>query len=102
MTRGAVILLLLPLLLPAWAFLSPLNSHAQTPPTVIDRGVQAVFPDRLVFNVSAESDSQIERIRLRYSILPDGTAASGVPDFQPANVVKVPRSPILTAATRAS
>jgi hypothetical protein len=62
-------------------------AFAQTPPTVTDRGVQATFPDKLAFSVSAESDSPIERIRLRYSILPDGTAASGVPDFDPATSV---------------
>ncbi len=59
-------------------------ASAQAGPTVSDRGVVNNFPDRIVFNVSAQSDVPIEEVRLRYTILPDGTAASGAPDFQPA------------------
>lgn len=33
------------------------------------------------FSVSAESDTPIEALKLRYKILPDGTAAIGRPDF---------------------
>jgi Peptidase MA superfamily len=36
------------------------------------------------FAVAAESDSAIEEIKLRYKILPDGTAAIGRADFSPA------------------
>ncbi len=57
---------------------------AQTAPTVTDRGAVNNFPDGMIFSVSADSDSPIEKIRLRYTILPDGTAASGQPDFDPA------------------
>jgi hypothetical protein len=54
-------------------------SHVSSPP--------AFAQTPLAFSVSAESDSPIERVRLRYSILPDGTAASGAPDFDPATSV---------------
>lgn len=36
------------------------------------------------FAVSVESDSPIEELKLRYKILPDGTAAIGRPEFAPA------------------
>jgi len=85
--RRAVLLAALLLLIPTPYFLFPIPSEAQTPPTVTDGGVQATFPDRLAFSVSATSDSPIEKIRLRYSILPDGTGASGVPDFDPSTSV---------------
>src|SRR5438876_7936799 len=64
--------------------LMPLGSspaHAQTTPTVTDRGVRNEFPQRVIFSVSAESGSPIKEVRLHYKILPDGTAASGLPDF---------------------
>lgn len=49
-----------------------------------DRGVTNSFPDGMRFAVAAESDSAIEEIKLRYNILPDGTAAIGSPEFSPA------------------
>ncbi len=49
--------------------------------TVTDEGAQSLFPDGLEFRVSAESDRPIESVRLRYTVLPDGSRASGVPDF---------------------
>jgi hypothetical protein len=55
--------------------------------TVTDEGVENRFPDDIVFRVSARSDHPIEEIRLRYTILPDGTTASGVPEFEPATSV---------------
>jgi hypothetical protein len=58
-------------------------THAQTSPTVTDSGVDYSFPDRLVFRASAESASEIEKVRLRYKILPDGSAASAEAEFQP-------------------
>ncbi len=51
---------------------------------VTDGAVENRFPDGIEFSVSAESDQPIEKVRLRYTVLPDGTTASGVPDFQPA------------------
>ncbi len=63
--------------------LSPPTLSAQ-PLTVTDDGVENRFPDEIVFRVSAESDHPIEDIRLRYTILPDGTTASGVAEFDPA------------------
>ncbi len=66
---------------------SPQPARAQTSPTVTDGGVDNNFPQGMVFHMSAESDSQIEKIRLRYSVLPDGTAAIGEPDFTPGKSV---------------
>ncbi len=60
---------------------------AQVAPTVTDDGVENRFPEGIVFHVQASSDSPMERIRLRYTVLPDGTAASGQVDFQPATSV---------------
>ncbi len=54
---------------------------AQTGPTVSDGGVQNHFPQGMVFTVSAQGQSPIQKIRLRYTILPDGTAAIGQPEF---------------------
>ena len=78
------------MLLPVLALLlltlapSPAPAAAQTPPTVSDGGVENHFPDSIVFNFSAHSDSAIEEVRLRYKILPDGTAAIGQADIEPA------------------
>lgn len=60
---------------------------AQTGPSVTDEGVENNFPDGMVFRMSASSDAVIEDVRLRYKVLPDGTAANGVPDFDPATTV---------------
>jgi hypothetical protein len=53
----------------------------------MDRGVRNNFPEGITFSVSAQSDSPIERVRLRYKILPDGTAAIGLAEFTPATSV---------------
>jgi len=63
------------------------RTHAQAAPTVTDGGVDYSFPDRLVFRASANSSSEIEKVRLRYKILPDGSAASGEADFQPGTSI---------------
>jgi hypothetical protein len=70
------------LALAAVAF-SPPAVAAQSP-TVTDGGARNLFPDGIEFRVSASADQPIETIRLRYTVMPDGTAASGVPDFDPA------------------
>lgn len=51
--------------------------------SVADEGVENRFPDEIEFRVSAESDEPIEKVRLHYTVLPDGTTASGVPEFEP-------------------
>ena len=79
-------LLLLALLLLAALALAPRSLSAQTL-SVTDEGVENRFPDGMEFSVSAQSDQPIEMVRLRYTVLPDGTTASGVPDFQPATSV---------------
>ena len=61
-----------------------LVSAQGSPPTITDRGVTNSFPDGMRFAVAVESDSAIEEIKLRYEILPDGTAAIGRPEFAPA------------------
>ncbi len=63
-------------------------ARAQSGPTVTDGGVDNNFPDGMVFRVTAEGDSPIEKIRLKYKILPDGTSANGVPDFEPSTRVQ--------------
>jgi hypothetical protein len=70
-----------------FAFLVPAPTSAQSAPTIEDRGVTNSFPEGITFAVSAEGDSSIEEIKLRYKILPDGTAAIGRPEFEPATSV---------------
>jgi len=65
----------------------PISASAQSSPTLADNGVTNTFPDGMVFAVSAESDSPIEEIKLRYKILPDGTAAIGRPEFDPTTSI---------------
>ena len=51
---------------------------------VTDDGSESLFPQGIQFRVSAQSDGElIEKVRLRYTILPDGSAASAVPEFGP-------------------
>jgi hypothetical protein len=57
---------------------------AQPFPTITDGGVTNQFPEGMVFSVAARSDSPIQKLRLRYTILPDGTAARGEANFEPA------------------
>ena len=52
-------------------------------PSVTDEGVTNHFPDGIEFRVSASADRPIEKVSLRYTILPDGTTARAVPDFEP-------------------
>ena len=82
----ALVLTLLTLL-PSSSFLLPLPAHAQSGPTVTDGGADFSFPDRLVFRASAESSAEIEKVRLRYKILPDGSSASGEAEFQPGTSI---------------
>lgn len=63
------------------------SAHAQAGPTVTAGAVDAAFPDRLVFHASAEGSAEIEKVRLRYEILPDGSNASGEAEFQPGKSV---------------
>lgn len=61
---------------------------ANAAPTVTDGGAENIFPEGIVFRVTADSDSPIEEIRIRYKVLPDGTAATAVPDFEPGTHVE--------------
>jgi hypothetical protein len=67
------------------------SAHAaptiQAAPAVTDGGVVNNFPDGMVFSVHAESVSNITDIRLRYEVLPDGTAATARPQFAQAKSV---------------
>jgi hypothetical protein len=54
---------------------------------VEDRGVTNQFPDGMTFAVAAQSDSPIVELKLRYEVMPDGTAAIGTPEFTPAESV---------------
>lgn len=72
------------------ALLLVLSAHpasAQTGPTITDGGVQNNFPDGMVFGVSVQAPSPVQKLRLRYAVLPDGFAAIGQPDFTPAETV---------------
>ncbi len=60
---------------------------AQSAPQITDGGVTNNFPDGMEFTVSLTSDSPIEDLRLRYTVLPDGTAAIGRPEFDPGTSI---------------
>ena len=79
-------LLWLVLLVAGTLALSPRPLSAQGL-SVTDEGAANHFPDGMEFRVSAASDDAIEEVRLRYTVLPDGTTASGVPDFQTGSSV---------------
>jgi len=74
-------LVLLLAVLVAWSIVGSTTAAAQAAPTLVDTGVQNNFPDGMVFSVLVESDVPIEKLRLRYEILPDGTRASAEPEF---------------------
>jgi hypothetical protein len=78
--------LLAALLVVAALSLSPRTLSAQAI-TVTDDGVANHFPDDIEFRVSAHGDQPIEKVRLHYTILPDGTSASADPEFDPATSV---------------
>lgn len=65
----------------------PPTASAQVPPTVTDGGVENRFPEGMTFRASAASDTDIQQLRLRYTVLPDGTAAIGDAQFQPGKSV---------------
>lgn len=56
--------------------------------TVADGGAESLFPDGIKFSLSAGADRPIEKVRLHYTVLPDGTKASGVPDFEPGTDIE--------------
>ena len=90
--RSSALLILLalvtvPTLLSSSTFRVPSPARAQSAPTVTDTGVESSFPDRLSFRASAESTSEIEKVRLRYKILPDGTSATAEAEFQPGTSI---------------
>jgi hypothetical protein len=62
-------------------------ASAQAAPVVADGGVQNNFPQSMVFSMTARSDSTIQKVRLRYKILPDGAATIAQPDFVPGKTV---------------
>src|SRR3990172_12986092 len=79
---GRGVLLLVALLALAALALAPGTLSAQGL-SVSDEGSESLFPQGIQFRVSAESGQPIEKVRLRYTVLPDGSAASAVPDFEP-------------------
>ena len=81
---GRGVLLLVALI--ALAALAPATLSAQGL-SVADDGAESLFPQGIQFRVSAESGQPIEKVRLRYTVLPDGSSASAVPDFQPGTHV---------------
>ncbi len=63
---------------------------AQAPGTiqVTNVEVQNRFPEEILFRLSASSSSAIERVVLRYKILPDGASALAEPDFTAGSQVQ--------------
>ena len=55
--------------------------------TVTDDGAESLFPNGIQFRVSAQSSQTVERVRLRYTVVPDDAVAAAVPDFQPSAAV---------------
>ena len=47
------------------------------------------FPDEIVFRLSVGSDADVQKVTVRYEILPDGVPAYGVPQFEPGRQVQV-------------
>ena len=66
----------------------PPAAGAQSAPEIVDGGVTNLFPDGMEFSVSVTSDSPIEELRLRYTVMPDGTAAIGQPEFDEGTTVE--------------
>src|SRR3990170_3141189 len=83
---GRGVLLLVALLALAALALRP-GTLAATGPTVSDEGVTNRFPDGIEFRVSASGGRPLEKVSLRYTVLPDGTTARAVPDFEPGTRV---------------
>jgi len=77
--RVALLLALLALAAPA---LRP-GAIIAAGPSVSDEGLTNRFPEGIEFRVSASGDRPIEKVSLRYTILPDGTTARAVPNFEP-------------------
>lgn len=70
------------------AFLAlPSVAGTQSAPQITNLGVTNNFPDGIEFAVSVTSNSPIEDLRLRYTVLPDGTAAIGQPEFEPGKII---------------
>ena len=82
MTRPRLRLLALALLALAALALSARGASAQGP-SVTDDGSESLFPEGIQFRVSAQSDQPIVKVRLHYTVLPDGSSASAVPKFGP-------------------
>jgi hypothetical protein len=59
------------------------GSAAQSPPTIVPGAPENNFPDGITFRATVSAGQEITDIRLRYKILPDGTAASARPKFAP-------------------
>ncbi len=74
------------------SILSPILVQAQSRLTILDSSVQAEFPSRLSFNLSAQSDVNIIDIRLHYTVDRSGFAqvtSEVYIEFVPATTVDV-------------
>ena len=72
--------------------LSPVLVQAQSGPAILDSSIQAEFPSRLSFNLSAASDVNISDIRLRYTVDRSGFAqvtSEVYIEFMPSTTVDV-------------
>lgn len=68
-----------------------LSASARSQPAVQVLSVDAVnrFPDGITFQLNAQSEGEITRVLLRYSVAPDGAAAFGEPEFEKGRRVQV-------------
>lgn len=62
---------------------------AQSAPAIVAAAPVNNFPEGITFRASVSAGQQITDIRLRYKILPDGTAASARGKFDPGNSADV-------------
>jgi hypothetical protein len=58
----------IPIILAAVLIITPTVSHAQTGISVLDSSAQIYFPSALTFNIEAESQNDIVKIRLHYQV----------------------------------
>jgi len=76
--RPLTVAALLAVLALVGGFLVAPGARAQADIEVRSQDVQNQFPEGALFSLFMASASPVEEVRLRYSIAPDGTAASGV------------------------
>ncbi|HWO93956.1 MAG TPA: peptidase MA family metallohydrolase [Dehalococcoidia bacterium] len=77
--RAALLALLVPLIMLLGASLV----DAQSAPSISSSQASVQFPEGIRFNLEAQAPGEIERVQLRYTILPDGVPTNTVADCAP-------------------